>query len=225
MVARPSCLTIIGSSGDGRSPRIVAVVQRSRLHRSGVSINWIACETLWQSWRAEFGGDAADAVQAYQHFVNDGIEQPPQSPLTSMRHGWILGSAAFADRLKREIPAAPTPRGSPHAKALLLDRPEITMEEVLDAVAHHFKLAPGDLARAGEHALARSLAAWLCRRHTSAKLSLLSRRLGYARPESIPGIVRRVEIWRSRDAQVEIRLRTLEAMLRGRANAREKCQA
>jgi hypothetical protein len=36
--------------------------------------SWIACEKLWQAWRAEFGGDAADAVQTYQHFVNTGIE-------------------------------------------------------------------------------------------------------------------------------------------------------
>jgi hypothetical protein len=136
-----------------------------------------------------------------------------------MRHGWILGSAAFADRMKRERPAAPTPRGSPHAKALLLDRPETTVEEVLEAIVRHFKRAPGNLERAGEHALARSLAAWLCRRHTAARLSLLSRRLGDARPESIAGIVGRVQAWRVREPQVETILRTLEAMLPGRANA------
>jgi hypothetical protein len=36
------------------------------------------------------------------------------------------------------------------------------MEEVLEAVADHFRLSPGDLDRSGVHALARSVAAWLC---------------------------------------------------------------
>jgi hypothetical protein len=89
----------------------------------------------------------------------------------------------------------------------------------VEAVVRHFKRAPGNLERAGEHALARSLAVWLCRRPAAARLSLLSRRLGDARPESIAGIVRRVESWRSREPQVEIVLSLLEAMLPGRANA------
>jgi chromosomal replication initiation ATPase DnaA len=120
------------------------------------------------------------------------------------------------------MPTAPTALGTPHAHALLLDRPETTMDEVLKAVADHFKLTPCDLGRGGEHALARSLAVWLCRRHTTAKLGPLSRGLGYARPESIPGIVRRVEVWKGRDPKVGLHIRTLEAVLAARSNATEK---
>ena len=70
-----------------------------------------------------------------------------------------------------------------------------------------------DLGRVGEHAQARSIAAWLCRRYTTAKLSALSRVLGYARPECIPGIVRRVETWRERDARIQGTLLDLERRL------------
>jgi hypothetical protein len=57
---------------------------------------------------------------------------------------------------------------------------------------------------------------------TTAKLGQLSRTLGYARPESIPGIVRRAEVWKGRDPMVDLHIRTLDAVLTTRLNAADK---
>jgi putative transposase len=132
---------------------------------------------LYQAWRVEFGGNASDAVDDYRRFVASGVEQPPESPFAAMKHGWILGSDSFVRRLKGGLPVAPTSRGKPQAKALLQDRRETTMDQVLAAVDAYYGLSPRDLGCVGEHAQARSIAVWLCRRYTTAKLSALSPRL------------------------------------------------
>jgi putative transposase len=174
-------------------------------------LSWVGYERFYRAWRGEFGGSASDAIAEYGRFVNAGVERPPESPFAALKHGCILGSDSFVRRLKGGLPVAPTPRGTPQARALLRDRPETTVDHVLSAVGEHYGLMRGDLGRVGEHAQARSLAAWLCRHYTTAKLSELSRVLGYARPECIPGIVRRVESWRGGDAQI---LETLVALER-----------
>ena len=127
-----------------------------------------------------------------------------------MKQGWILGSDWFVRRLNGELPVKPTARGTAQAKALLRDRPEITVDQVRLAVAQYFRLSPVDLNRVGAHAKSRSITVWLCRRHTTSKLSALSQRRGYGRPERIPGIVRRVEIWKQRNAKIEGEILALE---------------
>jgi putative transposase len=176
-------------------------------------LGWIGYEWLFRAWQGEFGGSVSDAIADYGRFVDSGVDRPPESPFAALKHGWILGSDSFVHRLKGALPEAPTPRGTPQARALLRDRPETTVDQVLWAVGKHYGLTPDDLGRVGEHARARSLAAWLCRRYTTAKLSELSRVLGYARPECIPGIVRRVESWRGGDAHLRGTLVALERRL------------
>jgi REP element-mobilizing transposase RayT len=176
-------------------------------------LSWIGYQRLWQAWRAEFGGSASDAIDDYGRYVSSGVERPPESPFAAMKQGWIPGSDPFVRRLKGELPVKPTPRGTPQAKALLQDRPEMTVDQVLLAVAAYYGLVPVDLSRAGAHAQARSITVWLCRRHTTSKLSVLSQRLGYARPECIPGIIRRVETWKGRDSQIPEDIVALERTL------------
>lgn len=176
-------------------------------------LDWVGYERLYRAWRGQFGGIASDAIAEYGRFVCSGVERPPESPFAALKHGWILGSDSFVRRLKGGLPVAPTPRGTPQAKALSRDRPETTVDHVLSAVAEYYGLTTRDLGRVGEHAQARSIAAWLCRRYTTAKLSELSRLLGYARPECIPGIVRRIEWWRGGDGQIRGTLVTLERRL------------
>jgi len=130
-----------------------------------------------------------------------------------MKQGWILGSDSFVCRLKGRLPVEPTPRGTPQAKALLQDRPETSVDHVLLAAADHYGLSPPDLVRVGEHAQARSIAVWLCRRYATSKLRAVSQQLGYARPECIPGIIRRVESWKRRNSRIQGAILALERTL------------
>ncbi len=176
-------------------------------------LSWVRCELLWQAWSGEFGGDETTATGDYRRFVNAGVERPPESPFASMKHGWILGSDSFVCSLKDKLPVEPTPRGTSEAKALLGNRPERTVEQVILAVSAYYGLSPTDLRRAGVHAQPRSICAWFCRRYTTTKLSALSQFLGYARPECIPGIIRRVENWKAGNAQIQRDILMLEQTL------------
>jgi hypothetical protein len=55
------------------------------------------------------------------------------------------------------------------------------------------ELEPGAVTRRHDRHIARSVAAWLSRRHTEATLSELAVRLGQSRAESVPILVRRME--------------------------------
>jgi len=60
-------------------------------------------------------------------------------------------------------------------------------------VAEYYGLGAGALTRRHDRHIARSMAAWLCRRHTEATLSELAGRLGQSRADSVPSLVRRME--------------------------------
>lgn len=59
---------------------------------------WVEYDVVLEAWQGEYGG--SDAAGAYRRFVEQGIEDPPASPFEQARQGWILGSQAFADRLR-----------------------------------------------------------------------------------------------------------------------------
>jgi putative transposase len=113
-------------------------------------LGWIGYEWLYRAWRMEFGGSASDTIAEYGRFVDSGVDRSPESPFAALKHGWILGSDSFVRRLKGGLPEAPTPRGEPQARALLRDRPETTVDQVLSAVGEHYGVTPGNLGRAGE---------------------------------------------------------------------------
>ncbi|HID75962.1 MAG TPA: transposase [Planctomycetaceae bacterium] len=64
---------------------------------------WMAYDTVLDAWQGEFGG--SDAAVAYGRFVEQGIQQPPDSPFAQASQGWILGSQAFTDRLRSLLAA------------------------------------------------------------------------------------------------------------------------
>ena len=75
-----------------------------------------------------------EAPEAYRRYVAAGLESPPESPFASLRHGWVLGSAAFVTRLRGRLPSAPTPRETREARAVERARPELSWAEVVGEV-------------------------------------------------------------------------------------------
>ena len=94
-------------------------------------LSWIDYERLYRAWWGEFGGIACNAIAESGRFVDSGLERSPESSLAAMKHGWMLSSGSFVGRLKGGLPVAPTPRGTPQARALLRKRPETTADHVL----------------------------------------------------------------------------------------------
>jgi REP element-mobilizing transposase RayT len=149
--------------------------------------DWVRYDTLLTAWRGDWGGE--DSVRAYRAYVQAGVTDPPESPFRETFGGWVLGSSGFVERLRELVgPALSDP---PLREARQLSR--LSAETVLAAVAEHYDLEAGALTRRHDRHIARTMAAWLCRRHTQATLSEIAARLGLSRADSVPGLVRRLE--------------------------------
>ena len=68
----------------------------TKLEQEG-DIKVVADSRTEEGTRAIFGG--SNPAGAYRRFVTAGLTEPPESPWKQAHHGWILGSAAFADRV------------------------------------------------------------------------------------------------------------------------------
>ncbi|MFV1967874.1 MAG: transposase [Pirellulaceae bacterium] len=149
---------------------------------------WISYESVWDAWQGEFGGP--DPVRAYRRYVEQGIREPPTSPFEKARYGWILGSAPFADRLRRMLLDQDEAQDVPLARLLR----GLDVSLVFQVVASHYGVDEAALRQRSRHTEPRSLAAWLAKRHTSATLSELAGALGLGCPQSVGNLTRRVEL-------------------------------
>ena len=137
---------------------------------------WVQYETLLAAWRGDRGGP--DAARAYRRYVEAGLKDPPASPFRETFGGWVLGSHDFVERL-RDL-AGPLTSDPPLREARQLAG--LDPGDVLAAVTEYYGLEAGAMTRRHDRHIARSVAAWLCRRHTEATLSELAGLLGQSAP-------------------------------------------
>ena len=66
----------------------------------------MAYDALLAAWAGEFG--RTDPEASYRRFVAAGLTTPPAPPWAEARHGWLLGSERFLDRLRHASAIRPT---------------------------------------------------------------------------------------------------------------------
>jgi len=66
---------------------------------------WVAYAELLACWGGEFGG--TDPTGRYRSYVTAGLADPPPSPWSEARQGWVLGSLDFVARLGALVRGAP----------------------------------------------------------------------------------------------------------------------
>jgi len=62
-------------------------------------VDWIEYDGVLNAWQAEMGG--SNSERAYRNFVESGIEKPPENLWKAALEGWLLGSEAFLNRMKK----------------------------------------------------------------------------------------------------------------------------
>jgi hypothetical protein len=103
--------------------------------------------------------------------VGSGPAEPPDSPFREAFGGWVLGSDAFVDRLRRLAgPALEADSPAREARRLAAPGPDL----VFRVVADYYGLEAEAFGRRHERQIGRAVAAWLCRRHTDATLRRLA---------------------------------------------------
>jgi putative transposase len=147
---------------------------------------WVAYDRLLAAWQGDHGKSVATA---YVRFVEAGLSTPPASPFREAFGGWILGSERFLDQLRSRVGLVSTNPPLPEARQLA----GLDPDRIMAAVAGFYGVDATLLSRRHDPHLARAVAAWLCRRHTTAPLRLLAERLGLSRADSVPNLTRRLE--------------------------------
>lgn len=150
-------------------------------------VEWVAYDVLLSAWQGEMGG--SDPASAYRRFVEEGIQRPPENPFRDAAFGWLLGSEEFVERI-REAMRLPKHRDEVPAACRLAGR---RLDDVLVAVADHYRVTTADLRSRQSGLVARDVAAWLARRLTTATLRQLAEPLGLGHPDSVRNLTRRAD--------------------------------
>ena len=109
-------------------------------------------------------------------------DYPACPPWAEARHGWLLGSERFLDRLRQRL--SDQTHGDLRRERRLLRG--LDLARVIEAVCSRYGVDRGQLAARGSRSPARAALAYLAKHHTEATRAELVPILGLSRPESVP---------------------------------------
>ena len=150
-------------------------------------VAWVCYDAIYRAWQGEMGGQQAEL--AYRRFVEAGLAEPPENPLAKAVQGWLLGSAAFVQRIREQLEGPVHEDQVPAARRLR----NVDPERVLDVVAGHYGISVEAFRQRHNGSQARDVAAWLARRLTTATLRELAVAFGLNHPDSVNNLVRRID--------------------------------
>lgn len=154
-----------------------------------------ASQTLpWVTYRSvlgEFGASEVQARRAYVRFVRAALEGGTQSPFASAVGGLLLGSAAFAVRIKALLGDRPVDKSLPQLEQL---RPRVAIDKIVAVVAAHFQVDPRQW-KPGTRSddASRAVAAYLARRRLGYSAGAVATALGYRSHGSVCNALARIE--------------------------------
>jgi REP element-mobilizing transposase RayT len=150
-------------------------------------VDWVCYDAVYRAWQGEMGGPQAEV--AYRRFVETGLTEPPENPLRKAVHGWLLGSAAFVQRIREQMERPAHEDQVPAARRLR----NVDPARVLDAVAADYGVSTESFRQRRSGDQARDVAAWLACRLTTATLRELAAAFGLNHPDSVNNLVRRID--------------------------------
>ena len=150
-------------------------------------VDWVAYDAVYRAWQGAMGGGEAEV--AYRRYVEAGLTEPPENPLHKAVHGWLLGSAAFVQRMRDQMKQPAHEDQVPAGRQLR----NVDPQSVLGAVAAHYGVSVESFRQPHSGNPPRDVAAWLTRRLTTATLRELSTAFGLNHPDSVNNLVRRVD--------------------------------
>ena len=121
--------------------------------------------------------------------LETGLSEPPENPLRKAVPGWLLGSAAFVQRIREQLERPTHEDQVPAARRLR----NVDPERVLEVVAAHYGVSAETFRQRRSGSQARDVAAWLARRLTTATLRELAADFGLNHPDSLHNLVRRID--------------------------------
>ena len=174
----------------------------------------------WLDWEAvsrEHSQNLRNARRAYQRFVEQGINNPPASPLDAAVGGVFIGTTAWVEAMRKRLTQEPEDGNVPLRKRLAW-RPSAT--EIVQVVRRHFQVPSSAFREVRRHGNeARVVAIYLVRRLTDQTVSATAEQFGGVSLAAISKVVTRAESRRNDDPKWNRLLAQLEKQCTSKRNA------
>jgi REP element-mobilizing transposase RayT len=173
--------------------------------RKTLRVDWIDYDQHHRYWAARNGGDPESA---YRKFVKAGMHSTADPALNRLKD-WVYGGEEF---LRRMVQLAELDDSS--AEVLQgIRKSQHSIESVIAATAKEYGVDPDDYTGFRSRAPGRDVAAYLCRRYTTATLAELSRVFGLSHRDSSGDLVKRARFARQENPTIERCIRMIEKSL------------
>ncbi|KAA1259143.1 chromosomal replication initiation protein [Rubripirellula obstinata] len=174
--------------------------------RKSCQVDWIAYDDHHRYWSGLNGGK--DPSTAYRKYVKEGLLNPPDPSVDRLKN-WVYGGEDF---LKRMLHLASSEEDSKHSRRVRRSS-VVTPDAVLNATAQEYGVSPEEYCGFRSGAGGRDVAAYLCRRYTSATLAELSVRFGLGHPDSSSDMVKRAKKLIESNSAIKNRVKRIEKRL------------
>ncbi len=162
----------------------------------------------WETVLHEHSKNLRTARRAYQRFVEQGIDDPPSSPLEAAVGGCFIGTSAWVEEMRERL-ADDAEDGNVPQRRRLAWRP--SPAQIIRVVRGHFGVTTSELNEIRRHGNdARVAAVYLMRRLTDEKVTSLAERFGGVSAAAISKLIARAEFRRNEDAKWNRLLAKLE---------------
>ncbi|MGB7346670.1 MAG: hypothetical protein WBD20_20780 [Pirellulaceae bacterium] len=174
--------------------------------RKGSRVDWIDYDEHHRYWSGRNGG--SDAASAYRKFVRSGMNNPQSAKVDRLKD-WVYGGEDF---LKRMLALASGEDEQTHRR-LARQTSMVTVEQVVSITAEHYGVSSEDYRSFRSQAGGRDVAAYLCRKYTTATLAELSEQFGLAHRDSSSDMVKRAKKRVAANASIRKRVKQIETKL------------
>ena len=162
----------------------------------------------WETVLSEHSQNIRTARRAYQRFVEQGMHDPPASPLAAAVGGVFLGKSDWVEAMRKRIAGEPADGNVPLRRKLAW-RP--SPEDIMQVVQRHYQVPMSVFGRARVHGNdARMAAIYLVRRLTDQSVAVTAEAFGRVSSAAISKTVKRAESRREDDAKWNRLLAQLE---------------
>jgi len=184
------------------SPELYPYSSDAGYARKTRRVDWIDYDQHHRYWAAKNAGDPASA---YRRFVKDGLNAPVD-PMLDRLKDWVYWGAEF---LRQMVQLANDDETSQDVRQDIRTSTR-SIETVIAATAKEYEVDPSDYAGFRSRAGGRDVAAYLCRRYTTATLSNY---FGLSHRDSSGDLVGRAKRARLENAKIDDRITRIEKSL------------
>ncbi|TWU48929.1 chromosomal replication initiation protein [Rubripirellula tenax] len=188
------------------SPEAYSHSSYSGYARKSRRVDWIAYDEHHRYWSGLNGG--SDTASAYRRFVKSGMNCPNDPKVDRLRD-WVYGGEDF---FRRMLALAANEDDAEHHR-LARRTSAVTVDQVMLVTAKEYGVSVNDYRGFRSHAGGRDIAAYLCRKYTTATLSELSTQFGLGHPDSSSDMVKRAKKLLINNSKVGTRVKKIESLL------------